>query len=124
MGPGLSAPLQAAGPAWGVLTQREIAQLVGSAPRNDESGKRAGARHLRGGRAKVRTVLSMATLTATRCHPVIQAFSPRWLARGKAQTVALPAARRQLLIILHAMVKTRTPWNARVNPVPAREQAS
>ena len=124
IGPVLSATLHAALPEWGVLNQREIAKLVGIAPLNDDSGKRSGARHLRGGRAEVRTVLSMATLTATRCNPVIKAFYPRLLARGKAQKVALTAAMRQRLIILNALVKTRPPWNARVNHVPILEQAS
>jgi transposase len=124
IGPVLSATLQAAVPELGVLNQREIAKLVGIAPLNDDSGKRAGARHIRGGRAEVRTVLYMATLTATRCNPVIQAFYQRLLARGKAQKVALTAAMRKLLIILNAMVNTRTPWNARVNHVPVLEQAS
>lgn len=120
----LSATLQAAVPELGVLNQRDIAKLVGIAPLNDDSGKRAGARHIRGGRAEVRTVLSMATLTATRCNPVIKAFYQRLLARGKAQKGALTAAMRKRLIILNAMVKTRTPWNARVNHVPVREHAS
>jgi len=120
----LSATLPAAVPEWGVRNQREIAKLVGIAPLNDDRGKRAGARHMRGGRAAVRTVLSMATLTATRCNPVIKAFYQRLLARGKAQQVALTAAMRKLLIILNAMVNTRTPWNARVNHVPVLEHAA
>jgi transposase len=70
----LSATLQAALPELGVLNQREIAKLVGFAPLNDDSGKRSGARHMRGGRAEARAVLYMATLTATRCNPVIEAF--------------------------------------------------
>jgi transposase len=120
----LSATRPAAVPELGVLNPRDIATVVGSAPLHDESGKRAGARHIRGGRAEVRTVWSMATRTATRCNPVINAFSQRLLARGKAPKVALTAARRQLLIILKAMVKTRPPWTARVNHVPVREHAS
>jgi transposase len=120
----LSATLHAAGPEVGVLNQRDIAQWVGIAPLHDDRGTRAGARHIRGGRAEVRTVVSMATLTATRCNPVIQAFSQRWLARGKAQQVALTAAMRQRLLILKAMVNTRTPWNARGTHGPVREQAS
>ena len=121
IGPVLSATLQAALPELGVLNHREIAKLVGVAPLNDDSGKRAGARHIRGGRAEVRAVLYMATLTATRCNPVIKAFYQRLRARGKSQKVALTAAMRKLLIILNAMVKTRTPWNINVNrgPVPA-----
>jgi transposase len=63
----------------------------------------------------------MATLTATRCNPIIKAFYQRLLARGKSQKVAMTAAMRKLLTILNAMVKTQTPWKARVNhcPVPA-----
>jgi transposase len=120
LGPVLSATLQAALPELGLLNQREIAKLVGVAPLNDDSGQRSGARHIRGGRAKVRTVLYMATLTATRYNPVINAFYHRLLARGKAHKVAMTAAMRKFLTILNAMVKTRTPWNASVNhgPVP------
>jgi Transposase IS116/IS110/IS902 family len=97
--------------------------LVGIAPLNDDSGKRSGTRHIRGGRAEVRAVLYMATLTATRGNPVIKAFDQRLLARGKAQKVALTAAMRKLLIILNVMVKTHTRWNARVNTCPLAEQA-
>jgi transposase len=120
IGPVLSATLQAALPELGVLNQREIAKLVGVAPLNDDSGKRSGARHIRGGRAEIRAVLYMATLTATRCNPVITTFYHRLLARGKAQKVAITAAMRKFLTILNAMVKTRTPWNARSqhDPVP------
>jgi transposase len=114
IGPVLSATLQAALPELGALNQREIAKLVGVAPLNDDSGKRSGARHIRGGRAEVRAVLYMATLTATRCNPVIKAFYQRLLARGKVQKVALTAAMRKLLIILNTMVKTQTSWNARL----------
>jgi transposase len=114
IGPVLSATLQAALPELGVLNQREIAKLVGVAPLNDDSGKRSGARHLRGGRAEIRAVLYMATLTASRCNPVIKAFYQRLLARGKAQKVAMTAAMRKLLTILNAMVKTQTRWSAKL----------
>ena len=49
IGPVLSATLQAALPEFGILNQREIAKLVGVAPLNDDSGKRSGTRHIRGG---------------------------------------------------------------------------
>jgi transposase len=87
----------------------------GGAPLNDESGKHPGARHLRGGRAAGRVVLSMATLTATRCHLGLHAFYNRLLACGKAPKVALTAAMRTFLTILQAMVNTRTPWDARIH---------
>jgi transposase len=114
IGPVLSATLQAALPELGVLNQREIAKLVGVAPLNDDSGKRSGPRHIRGGRAAVRAVLYMATLTATRFNPVINAFYQRLLARGKSQKVAITAAMRKCLTILNAMVKTHTHWNAKL----------
>jgi transposase len=110
--------LQAAVPELGTLNQREIAKLVGLAPLHDDSGKRSGARHIRGGRAAVRAVLYMATLTATRCNPVIKAFYQRLLRRGKIQKVALTAAMRTLLVILNTMVKTQTPWNATLHQRP------
>jgi transposase len=124
IGPVLSATLQAALPALGVLSQRESAKLVGVAPLNDDSGKHTGARHIRGGRAAVRAVLDRATRTATRCNPVINAFYNRLLARGNAQKVAITAAMRKFVTLLNAMVKTRTPWDARLHhgrvPEPSR----
>jgi transposase len=118
IGPVLSATLQATVPELGNLNQREIAKLVGLAPLNDDSGKRSGARHIRGGRAAVRAVLYMATLTATRCNPVIKAFYQRLLTRGKVHKVAITAAMRKLLVILNTMVKTQTPWNATLHQRP------
>jgi transposase len=97
-----------------VLNQRESAQLVGVAPLKDESGTRSGPRHMRGGRAEVRAVLSMATLTATRFNPGIKAFYQRWLARGKSQKVAMTAAMHKRLTLLTAMVNTHTRGNARL----------
>jgi transposase len=65
-----------------------------------------------GGRAQVRTVLSMGTLVATRDHPRIKALYERLLAAGKGKKVALTACIRQLLTILNALLKHRTPWHA------------
>ena len=107
-----AATLQASVPALGTRNQRAIAKRVGLAPLNADSGKRSGARHIRGGRAAVRAVLSRATLTATRCNPVIKAFDERLLTRGKIPKVALTAAMRTLRVILKTRVKTQTPWNA------------
>jgi transposase len=106
-----------------VLNQREIAKLAGMAPLHDDRGKRSGTRHMRGGRAEVRAVLTMATLTATHGNPEIKVFYQRLLARGKAPKVALTAAMRKLLIILNARVNTQTRWNARGNNCPVGAQA-
>lgn len=97
-------------PELGELNRRQIAALVGLAPFNNDSGTNRGKRSIRGGRAEVRSVLYMATLTATRCNPTIQAMYRRLTAAGKAHKVAMIACARKLLTILNAMVRTNTPW--------------
>src|SRR5207253_1813112 len=91
---------------------QEIAKLVGVAPLNNDSGKHTGKRSCWGGRAAIRATLYMATLSATRCNPVIKAFYQRLLAKGKLKKVALVACMRKLLTILNAMVKSNTSWDA------------
>ena len=97
-------------PELGTLTRQKIATLVGVAPLNGDSGTLRGRRMLWGGRARVRTVLYMATLVATRYNPRIKAFYERLLAAGKVKKVALTACMHKFLTILNAMLKHRTPW--------------
>lgn len=103
----------------GRLSAKEIAALVGVAPFAQESGRWRGARHIRGGRADVRTGLYMATLTAAHKNPVLQAHYRRLVAAGKPKKVALTACMRRLLIILNAMVKHQTRWQASATPTTA-----
>ena len=97
-------------PELGTLNRRKIAALVGLAPFNNDSGKRTGARSIRGGRTEVRAVLYMATITAVRHNPQLQTVYARLVAAGKAKKVALIACARKLLTILNAMMRTKTPW--------------
>lgn len=97
-------------PELGQLDRRRIACLVGVAPLNHDSGRMRGQRHIWGGRATVRGVLYMATLTAVRHNPVLREFYQRLVAAGKSKKVALVAAMRKLLTILNAIVKHRTSW--------------
>jgi transposase len=99
-------------PELGKLDRRKIAALAGLAPFNHDSGAMRGKRAIRGGRDEVRTVLYMATMSATRFNPSIQAMYTRLLAKGKAKKVALIACARKLLTILNAMARTNTPWKA------------
>lgn len=97
-------------PELGRLNRRSIAALVGLAPFNDDSGQRFGKRSIRGGRAEVRSVLYMATVTAIRWNPQIQPVYQRLLAAGKKPKVALIACARKLLTILNAMMRTNQSW--------------
>jgi len=98
-------------PELGDLNSKQIAALVGVAPFNHDSGRLRGKRTIQGGRYAVRSVLYMATLSATRYNPVIRTFYERLLAAGKAKKVAIVACMRKLLVILNAMVRDMQPWN-------------
>ena len=106
VGPVVAAVLVAELPELGRLNGREIAALVGVAPLNRNSGRYRGQRRGWGGRASVRTILYMATVTATRlCR------------RGKPRKVALVAAMRKLLLILNAVVRDQVPWQPDRRPM-------
>jgi len=97
-------------PEIGELSKQEIGSLVGVAPMNRDSGKLRGKRRIKGGRFAVRTVLYMATLSATQCNPVIKAFYNQLVAQGKHKKVALTACMRKFIIMLNAMVRDRCEW--------------
>jgi len=109
----LATTLLASLPELGCLNRRQISALVGVAPLNCDSGTMQGTRRIWGGRAAVRTVLYMATLSAIRCNPDIRAFHARLVASGKKPKVAITACMRKFLTILNAMVRSNTPWQAR-----------
>jgi transposase len=97
-------------PELGKMDHKKIAALVGVAPMNYDSGKKRGYRKTQGGRGGVRSVLYMATLTATRYHPVIRAQYPQLLKQGKLKKVALTACMRKFLPILNAMIRDKQPF--------------
>ena len=99
-------------PELGELDRRKIAALVGVAPFNDESGGYNGPRHIRGGRATVRSALYMATLVATRHDPVIRDYYNHLKANGKPKKVALVACMRKRLNYLTAILSKRPPQAA------------
>lgn len=97
-------------PELGTLNNREISALVGVAPINRDSGRSRGKRRVQGGRAAIRAVLYMATLSAIQCNPVIKAFYRKLLAQGKHTKVAITACMRKFITILNTMVKNKTEW--------------
>jgi transposase len=108
VGPVLAHTLLALLPELGRLSRRAIASLGGVAPFDDDSGRRVGERHIKGGRAVVREALYMAALVARRYNPVIAAFAKRLA--GKKPKVIIVACMRKLLVILNAMLRDGTDW--------------
>ena len=69
----------------------------------DDSGQHRGTRRIAGGRASVRTTLYMATLSASKCNPLIHHYKLKLLQRGKAFKVAMTACMRKLLTLLNTL---------------------
>ena len=98
-------------PELGALNRREIAALTGVAPLANDSGKHRGKRFIWGGRADVRAVLYMATISAMRCNDTIKTFADRLKQAGKPAKVVIVACMRKLLTIMNAMLKNNAAWN-------------
>jgi len=81
---------------------------MGVAPFNRDSGNMRGRRSVWGGRAHVRSIFTMATLTATQFNPVIKRFYTRLIEAGKKHKVTITACMRKLLTIINAMIKNST----------------
>lgn len=110
VGPVVSRTLVAELPELGTRPAAELVALVGLAPFADDSGRRSGGRHIRGGRSAVRRVLFLAALSAVRVAGPLKDFAARLKARGKAAKVVLVAVARRLLVIANAVVRDRRPW--------------
>ncbi|HEY8189189.1 MAG TPA: IS110 family transposase [Micavibrio sp.] len=98
-------------PELGILSGKQIAALVGVAPKARDSGAFKGKRSIHGGRAQLRTILYMAALSAMRYNPVIKAWLAANAMHSKPHKVARIATVRKLLVILNAMAKNNTLWN-------------
>jgi transposase len=99
-------------PELGTISHKQIAALVGVAPFNHDSGTLRGKRRIWGGRAAIRAVLYMASLSAIRFNSALRTFYQRLRAAGKLPKVALVATMRKLLSILNAIARHKKPWRA------------
>jgi transposase len=107
-----SANLIAGMPELGQVSDGIAAALIGVAPYDDDSGKRRGERHIKGGRRWVRNAIYMPCIgAATRNNPVLKAYYRRLLAKGKEPKVALVACMRKLIIILNTLIARRQKWD-------------
>src|SRR2546430_860648 len=77
-----SASLVAGLPELGQVSDEIAAALIGVAPYDDDSGKRRGERHIKGGRRWVRNAIYMPCIAAaTQNNPVLKAYYQRLLAK-------------------------------------------
>jgi transposase len=101
-------------PEIGQASREEIAALAGLAPYDDQSGQRDGARHIAGGRERLRhAAYSAAFAAAFHWNDQLKALYRRLLAAGKKHKAALVACARKLLIYANTVVARGTPWQTR-----------
>jgi transposase len=106
-------------PEIGRVEREIVTALAGLAPYDDESGDRTRARHIAGGRERLRGALYAAALPAAfRWNARLIALYRRLTARGKPHKVALVACARKLLIYVNTVVARGTPWIAQREPSP------
>lgn len=96
-------------------TPEQAAAYAGLVPLQRESGTsvRGRAQLGHGGNGRLRTALSLASLSATRYNPAIKVFYDRLRAAGKPMKVARCAAARKLLHVAWAVVRKGRPFEAR-----------
>jgi len=109
-------------PEIGQLTREKATALAGLAPYDDDSGEQVGARHIDGGRERLRRALYLAALPASmRWNPQLMELYQRLRAAGKEHKRALVACARKLLIFVNTVVARGTPWQ---NEPPAARSAN
>lgn len=118
IGPVISRTVIAYLPELGTLDRKKIAALVGVAPFNHDSGKFKGKKMIRGGRSKVRSLIYIAAVVASRYNHVIRAFYEKLVQAGKPKKLALTACARKLLTIINAMVRDNSCWGQNVYQNP------
>jgi transposase len=90
----------------------QLAAYLGLVPVQRQSGSSVlgRARLSKAGPARIRAVLYMAAIVATRYNPHVKAVYERLIARGKSKMSALGAAMRKLVHLCFGVLKTRKPY--------------
>lgn len=110
IGPVLSAALIGQMPELGSLGEKQVAALSGLAPINQDSGKYAGKRKIKGGRTWLRHLLYQAALVASNHNPALIPFAKRLKEKGKPHKLVLIAVARKLIIIANALLRKNVMW--------------
>ena len=110
VGPVAAVALVVGLPELGVCSGKAATLLAGLAPLACDSGEKAGERHIRGGRAFVRTGLYLAALAAARFNPQLRDDYQRLRDAGKKAKVAIAAIMRKLVVLANVLIKEDRPW--------------
>jgi transposase len=92
-------------PEIGIYSNKAVVKLAGLAPLAHDSGARAGQRHIRGGRAGIRSILFLVADIVRRFDPSLAAFHRKLTAAGKPKMVVRIALARKLLVRLNAKAR-------------------
>lgn len=110
IGPVVGAALTVCLVELGQCSNKAIALLIGAAPIANDSGNKTGERHIKGGRAHVRSALYMAALSAISHNPDMAAFFKRLVAKGKEKKLALTAVMRKLVVLANTLITEDRLW--------------
>ena len=100
-------------PELGTLTAKTAGSLAGLAPVTRESGAWRGTSWIQGGRRRLRHLLYMPALVATRHHPELRRKYLELQARGKPKKVALTAVMRKLIVLSNVLLQEDRLWEPR-----------
>lgn len=92
-------------PELGSINRKQIASLVGLAPRAKDSGKYRGYRSTGYGRSLVKPLLFLAAMAARNSNSELKIFYDNLIARGKKKMVALIALSRKIIVIANAKLR-------------------
>jgi transposase len=92
-------------PELGNVNRRQIASLVGVAPRANDSGRYRGYRSTGYGRNSIKPVLFMAAMAARNSNSHFKSFYENLISRGKKKMVALVALMRKIIVVANAKIK-------------------
>lgn len=99
------ATLMAELPEIGLISNKAVSKLAGLAPLADDSGKRSGHRHIKGGRARVRSILYVISWIACKYDDSLAAFHRRLTEAGKPKMVVRIALAHKILVRLNAKAR-------------------
>ena len=99
------ATLMAELPEIGLISNKAVSKLAGLAPLADDSGKRRGKRHIKGGRTRVRTILYVISRSASQYDDGLKAFHQRLTEAGKPKMVVRIAVAHKILVRLNAKAR-------------------